>query len=141
MTLYHTIFLLMYVDVSIFLTIIVSFVFSEGRVTKPYLTFKVFGSIYLIVAYVLSHLQFYWKPSFLKCNEEHPVSENVSVKDQKYLEEKKHLCDLDSVWPYYWLYFTNWSFNLFTICVLLDTTLVVYRCIYTNEKCAWNKTM
>ena len=40
---------------------------------------------------------------------------------------KKHLCELDSVWPYYWLYFTSWSFNLFVLSVLFDTSLVCYR--------------
>ena len=114
------------------------FIFAEERVSIPYLAFKVFVGMYLIVAYLLSHLQFYWKPDFLKCNEESDAKKNFT---EKYLHEWNHLCGLKSVWPYYWLYFTSWSFNIFTICVLLDLILVVYRFINTNKKCDWNKNM
>ena len=32
-----------------------------------------------------------------------------------------------SAWPYYWIYFTNWSWTLFVTSFLFDTTLVALR--------------
>ena len=99
------------------------------KVSPYYLAFKTICSIYLIVAYVLSHFEFVWKPQFYLCDEEtrndlRNTTENAS---NSTADAKKHLCELDSVWPYYWLYFTSWSFNLFVLSVLFDTSLVCYR--------------
>ena len=110
--------------------------FSEDRVSIGYLAFKVIISIYLVVAYVLSHFQFYWKkPDDYKCNEYNvkiPSVNNYTKEEEAKQEEIKHLCDLESAWPYYWLYLTSWSFNIFTLCIFLDTSLVIYR--YIDEK-------
>ena len=37
-----------------------------------------------------------------------------------------------SDWPYYWIYFTNWSWTLICLSFWIDTTLVVLR--YRKEK-------
>ena len=108
--------------------------FSDQKVSTAYFGFRLIISIYIVVAYVLSHLQFAWKHYEYKCDGE--IDENRSLKhanDTNKFEEKNHLCSLSSVWPYYWLYLTMWSFNFFTICVFLDTGLVSYR-VYVQYK-------
>lgn len=108
---------------------------TQGRCTKDgknvsivYLGFKLIVSTYLIAAYVLSHFHFYWKPDFL-CNKE-----DIDDEDSNTSKETEYLCNLESVWPYYWLYFTSWSFNLFVVSILVDTILVLYRYINENKK-------
>ena len=49
------------------------------------------------------------------------------------VEEKNYLCSLSSTWPYYWLYLTMWSFNFYTICIVLDASLVLYRYLKENR--------
>ena len=105
------------------------YLFLDDKVSPYYLAFKTLCSIYLIVAYVLSHFEFVWKPHFYLCDEEtkNDITNTTENAKNSTADAKKHLCELDSVWPYYWLYFTSWSFNLFVLSVLFDTSLVCYR--------------
>ena len=96
-----------------------------------YIGFKLVISAYLIAAYVLSHLHFYWKPDFL-CNKENDL--DLEDEDSNTSKETEHLCNLESTWPYYWLYFTSWSFNLFVLSIFVDTILVLYRYLNENKK-------
>ena len=117
-------------DLKIFSQSSTSICFSLGDKVSPYyLAFKTLCSIYLIVAYVLSHFEFVWKPQFYLCDKEtkNDITNTTENVKNSTVDAKKHLCELDSVWPYYWLYFTSWSFNLFVLSVLFDTSLVCYR--------------
>jgi len=110
---------------------------KERKVSIAYLLYKLFISSYLVIAYVLSHLQFAWKHDEYKCDEvndmNNAMSESNDTKQLEKLEEKNHLCSLSSIWPYYWLYLTMWSFNFYTICIFLDTGLVFYRYLKENK--------
>ena len=66
--------------------------------TLAYLLFKVLISVYLIVAYIISHVTY-------------ALSE----------------CSGSSDWPFYWIYFSNWSWTLLVVSFLFDTILVIMR--------------
>ena len=111
---------------------------SERKVSSTYLVFKLVISVYIIIAYVYSHLQFAWKHIEYECDKNVISNSTLDTKMEKKLEEKDHLCNLPSTWPYYWLYLTMWSFNFYTISIILDTSLVVYR--FLIEKKNYEKT-
>ena len=112
---------------------------SERKVSITYLVFKLIISAYIIIAYVYSHLQFAWKHIEYECDKNVISNSTINTKMEKKLEEKDHLCNLPSTWPYYWLYLTMWSFNFYTISIILDTCLVVYRFLIEKKNIEKNK--
>ena len=98
-----------------------SYFFLERKVSTAYLLYKLIISSYLVIAYVLSHLQFAWKHDEYGCDElddmVNAIRESNDTKQLEKFEEKHHLCSLSSAWPYYWLYLTMWSFNFYTMCI------------------------
>ena len=79
------------------------FTIIEGGVTLAYLSFKVLVSLYLMVAYIISH-----------------VTYAISVFSGS------------SDWPFYWIYFTCWSWTLLVVSFLFDTIMVIMR--YREQK-------
>ena len=111
--------------------------FLDGRPTTANTIYKIIGSIYLAVAYVLSHIDFHWKP-YGQCQEPFNVTDsNRTINNTGF--RNGYGCNGISLWPYYWLYFTNWSFNLIVISVILDTILVLKRKM--NEKKVHDKSV
>ena len=100
---------------------------SERKVSSTYVVFKLVISGYIIIAYVYSHLQFAWKHIEYECDKNFILNNTIDTEMEQRLIEKDHLCNLPSTWPYYWLYLTMWSFNFYTISIILDTSLVAYR--------------
>ena len=107
----------------------------ENKVTISYLLFKLLVSLYFLASYVVSHVdQAIYSESYgIKQND-------VTLKDasdHKNTVRNESLITSASMstrsdWPYYWIYFTNWSWTLICSCFWIDTTLVVIR--YINEK-------
>ena len=78
----------------------------------------------------MSHLDFHWKVEYM-CeklkNGTWDCSPVFNATDPTQSRE-----DQRSLWKYYWLYFTNWSFNIFAVSLTVDTVLVVLR--YLEER-------
>ena len=81
----------------------------DDRVTFPYLLFKLVVSIYFLASYVVSHISWAVYP------EGYGIKQNDAT-----------------VWPYYWIYLTNWSWTLICLSFWIDTCLVILR--YRKEK-------
>ena len=41
---------------------------------------------------------------------------------------------LHSRWPYYWIYFSNWCFGLFTVSLVVEAVLVTKRYLKENKE-------
>ena len=60
------------------------------------------------------------------------ITSNDGQESRNVSEEIASKCE-QSAWPYYWIYFTNWSWTLFVTSFLFDTTLVALR-FYEERK-------
>ena len=110
------------------------FFWLEEKVTLPYLLFKIVISFYLLVAYIISHV------TSAISSESCAIKQNGT--SSKNFPDHTHIVDDESNpsastctlsdWPYYWIYFTNWSWTLLCLSFLLDTTLVGLR--YRKER-------
>ena len=88
-----------------------------------------------MAAYVVSHIN---KALFSEnyAKEQNGTSQN-DVSDQKHtVVDENHIASTSLRtswdWPYYWIYFTYWSWTLICLSFWIDTTLVVLR--YRKEK-------
>ena len=96
--------------------------------------FKIVISFYLLVAYIISHV------TSAISSESCAIKQNGT--SSKNFPDHTHIVDDESNpsastctlsdWPYYWIYFTNWSWTLLCLSFLLDTTLVGLR--YRKER-------
>jgi len=108
---------------------------SEAKVTISYLLFKFMISLYIIAAYIVSHIRY--AITYDSCeikgngnNQDVPNNKNSEI--EKDLETSISNCCIGSDWPYYWIYFTCWSWTLICISFWLDSTLVFLR--YMKER-------
>ena len=128
---------------------------SEGRLAFSYVCYKIVIAVYIALAYIISHLDYVWQEvkycSFdnkVTTIEEHftstPLttignSSNISQPEQTTLNwnETEELNGesptLHSRWPYYWIYFSNWCFGLFTISLIIDAAVVTRRYLKENK--------
>ena len=104
-----------------------SFVISDGGLSYRYVSYKIVFSIYLVAVYILSHLDYYWQ-QLTPCSSKANLSLNVT--NQTSPDHDTSI--LNSKWPYYWLYFSNWCFTLFVITFVVDTFLVMKRYLLEN---------
>ena len=86
------------------------------------------------MAYIISHVTI--AISSESCAIKQNVTSSKDVPDHKHIVHDESnpsasTCTL-SDWPYYWIYFTNWSWTLLCLSFLLDTTLTVLR--YRKER-------
>ena len=131
------------------------FFFSEGRLASSYLCYKIVISLYFALAYIISHVNYFWQEvkycsfdNHLTTIDEHFTStplttiENSSTISQleqttlnlsKTEELNGENPTLYSKWPYYWIYFSNWCFGLFTISLIIDASLVTRRYLKENK--------
>ena len=107
----------------------------ENKVTISYLLFKLLVSLYFLASYVVSHIdQAIYSESYgIKQND----ATLKDASDHKHTVRNESLITSASMstrsdWPYYWIYFTNWSWTLLCLSFLLDTTLVSLR--YRKER-------
>ena len=99
------------------------------------MVFKLSISFYLLASYIISHVESALGP--VKCgtsrnNESetgNPVPKTEIVKTDSVTSD--FICP-QSEWPYYGIYFTNWSWTFMCISFWLDTTLVCLR--YNAER-------
>ena len=77
--------------------------------------------------YILSHLDYYWQ-HLTPCSSKTNLSLNVT--NQTTPDHNTGI--LNSKWPYYWLYFSNWCFTVFVISFVADTVLVMKRYLLEN---------
>ena len=87
-------------------------------------------SFYFLASYVVSHI------SQAVSSEGHEMKQNdATIKD---ISGQKHTVFNESVinsaflrissdWPYYWIYFTNWSWTLICLSFWIDTCFVIHR--------------
>ena len=106
---------------------------TEGNVTLAYLSFKILTSMYLMVSYILSHVVYAFSYS-----NKNPVNKLV-IEEREDLENDVETVTITcfgygvpdynrtSDWPYYWIYFTNWSWTLLVVSFCFDTSLVMLR--------------
>ena len=104
------------------------------EVTFGYLSFKLLVSAYLVLTYVISHVEYALSKSRNHCNDLIEHSKPISDNDTENNGTKKNLRTMDddceiSNWPFYWIYFTNWSWTLLVISFLFDTVLVTLRLV------------
>ena len=110
-------------------------IFLEEKVTLSYLVFKLSVSAYLLISYVISHMQFALSSEI--CSIQDNDNSQVDALNQKNMVVEKDFEASNSqctrsAWPYYWIYFTNWGWTLLCFSFLLDTTLVTLR--YRKER-------
>ena len=96
---------------------------SEEKVTISYLLFKLMISLYLVAAYIVSHV------GFAINHDTCVMIENGN--NQDVLNTISYCCT-GSDWPYYWIYITRWNWTLICISFWFDSTLVFLR--YMKEK-------
>ena len=108
---------------------------SEEKVTLSYLLFKLMISLYLIAAYIVSHIGFAISSDSCDIKENGNNQDLLNNKNsdiEQDLETAISYCCIGSDWPYYWIYFTYWSWTLICISFWLDSTLVLLR--YMKER-------
>ena len=114
------------------------FFIAGDRVSTIYLSLKSAVSAYLLFSYAISHVDFVLRQSRINCkiNRKDPTAITITSNDgqesRNVSEEIASKCE-QSAWPYYWIYFTNWSWTLFVTSFLFDTTLVALR-FYEERK-------
>ena len=86
------------------------------------------------MAYIISHVTI--AISSESCGIKQNVTSSQDIPDNKHIVHDEsnpsaYTCTL-SDWPYYWIYFTNWSWTLLCLSFLLDTTLTSLR--YRKER-------
>ena len=107
--------------------------------TLAYISFKILTSMYLMVSYIISHL------IYASTYSDRNSANKLTIKERADFEndfEKMRIAkcfgynlpmpDVNHVsrksdWPYYWIYFTNWSWTLLVASFFLDTSLVMLR--------------
>jgi len=114
---------------------------SEAKVTLSYLLYKLMISLYLIVAYIVSHIGqviMYETCEIMENGNKQAVSifilNNKNSDIEKREEDSISSCCPGSYWPYYWIYFTNWSWTLICISFWFDSILVLLRYIKENKQ-------
>ena len=118
--------------------IILIFSIAGDRVGTIYLSLKSAVSAYLLFSYVISHVDFVLRQSRINCkiNRKDPtaitITSNEGQESRNVSDDIASKCE-QSAWPYYWIYFTNWSWTLFVTSFLFDTTLVALR-FYEERK-------
>ena len=108
---------------------------SEEKVTISYLLFKFMISVYLIAAYIVSHIGVAISSDTCDIieNGNNQVAMNSKNSDtEKNSETSISYCCAGSDWPYYWIYITNWNWTLICISFWFDSSLVFLR--YMKEK-------
>ena len=114
------------------------FSIAGDRVGTIYLSLKSAVSAYLLFSYVISHVDFVLRQSRINCkiNRKDPTAITITSNDgqdsRNVSDDIASKCE-QSAWPYYWIYFTNWSWTLFVTSFLFDTTLVALR-FYEERK-------
>ena len=86
------------------------------------------------MAYIVSHVEIAISSASCAIKQNGTSSQGVPV--------PKHIADGESNpsastctlsdWPYYWIYFTNWTWTLLCLSFLLDTTFTILR--YRKER-------
>ena len=114
---------------------IILIIFIDKKVTVPYLGFKLLVSLYLLVSYIISHVNMALSSDI--CSIHDTDESKVEVLNQKNLVLEMDFMPTDSQctrsdWPFYWIYFTNWSWTLLCFSFLFDTSLVILR--YRKER-------
>ena len=108
------------------------------RVSTMYLSLKSAVSVYLLFSYVISHVDFVLRQSRINCQINRKDITAITItsigeqESRNVSEDMGSKCE-QSAWPYYWIYFTNWSWTLFVTSFLFDTTLVALR-FYEERK-------
>ena len=103
-----------------------------------YLSLKSAVSVYLLFSYVISHVDFVLRQSRINCKINRKDITAITItsigeqESRNVSEDMGSKCE-QSAWPYYWIYFTNWSWTLFVTSFLFDTTLVALR-FYEERK-------
>ena len=110
-------------------------IFLEEKVTSSYLVFKLSVSVYLLVSYVISHVQYALSSEICSIQDSNKSQvdalNQINIVLEKDFETSDSQCTR-SDWPYYWIYFTNWGWTLLCFSFLFDTTLVILR--YRKER-------
>ena len=105
--------------------------FLDEKVALPYLLFKILVCFYLIAAYIISHVDYAISSESCAIKMGGDNQNVIPVNQHSVVDTSVSLCTR-SDWPYYWIYFTNWSWTLLCVSFLFDTILVVLR--YKNER-------
>ena len=105
----------------------------DGELSFCYVCYKTIISGYLVAAYFLSHLSYYWQ-EILPCSHRRSNGTGVYLNTTERLPRTTDPLTLYSRWPYYGLYFSNWCFSLLIISLLIETYLVVRRYIFENKQ-------
>ena len=110
---------------------------KENKVSFTYLSFKVLVSGYLVLAYVIGHVEYAVRPSRNYCHDLLDTQKNISDNLSEKNGTKNDFLSLDdnceiSSSRYFWIYFTNWSFTVLVISFLFDSVLVTLR--FMKEK-------
>ena len=107
----------------------------ENRVTIQYLVFKLSISFYLLASYIISHVESALGPVKCVTNRNDESETGNSIPKTEIVKTDSVTSDFicpQSEWPYYGIYFTNWSWTLMCISFWLETTLVCLR--YNAER-------
>ena len=99
----------------------------DGRLSYSYLCYKIVLSGYIVSAYILSHLNYYWKEK-----DSNNIQCYVNQTDDG--KSNQTSTETSSSWPYYFLYLSNWCFTVFVFSFLLDASLVLRRYIKENKR-------
>ena len=115
------------------INLFVYLLFLDGRLSYNYVWYKTIISGYVIAAYLFSHLNYIWQDVKI-CSSFTPnaTDEHVNSNENTSLQDNSSL-DTHSKWPYYWIYFTNWCFDLFTVTLIVDNSLVIRRYVKENK--------
>ena len=111
--------------------------FIDGRLALSYVWFKIILTAYVSFAYIINHVD-YGLQKLSPCSSTNHSS-NLSFMDITTNISNHGHSKLHSRWPFYWMYFDNWCFSIFTLCLIVDTSLVIRRYIKENKKFATAK--
>jgi hypothetical protein len=111
--------------------------------------------VYIALAYIISHINYIWQEVQYCSFENHltTIEEHLTTAPLTTVENSSNIRQLEqtalnlseteqlnggsptlySKWPYYWIYFSNWCFSLFTISLILDASLVTRRYLKENK--------
>jgi hypothetical protein len=87
--------------------------------------------MYLVISYIICHVTYAFSYSVRNCTNTLQNEEIVGFEngfEATVVDCNRHpYSSRTSDWPFYWIYFTNWSWTVFVVSFFFDTSLTMMR--------------